>query len=110
MLFGLVSLALMALLPPLGLVAALLGVGFGCVGRARVARGEASNRGQAVIGLVCAAVGVAVSGTLVVSEAIYLAGHPALVRSLSGCVKRAGTAQARNACVQRLTKTIEGRP
>ncbi|MCQ9135565.1 DUF4190 domain-containing protein [Streptomyces sp. IBSBF 2807] len=43
---------------PLAAVLGILGVVFGAVGRRRAGRGEASNPGQALAGVICGAVGL----------------------------------------------------
>ncbi|MCT7355419.1 hypothetical protein N4P33_25145 [Streptomyces sp. 15-116A] len=43
---------------PLAIVLGVLGVIFGSVGRAKVTRGEATNPGQALAGIICGAVGL----------------------------------------------------
>ncbi|MGK5641305.1 DUF4190 domain-containing protein [Streptomyces sp. URMC 126] len=50
----------------LGLVLGVLAVTFGAVGRAKAVRGVASNRGQAVAGLILGALGLAASVTVLV--------------------------------------------
>jgi hypothetical protein len=107
--FGLLSLAFMALIPPLGVLAGVIATCFALLGQARIRRGEASNRGQAMIGLVCGVIGLLVSGALVIDEAVYLANHPSLVRRISDCGAHARTAKARSLCIQSLTRAIEGR-
>ncbi|WP_328479454.1 DUF4190 domain-containing protein [Streptomyces sp. NBC_00377] len=43
---------------PLAIIAGILGVVFGSVGRGKARRGEASNAGQALAGIICGAVGI----------------------------------------------------
>ncbi len=107
--FGLLSLVFMALVPPLGLLSGVAATCLALIGRARIRRGQASNRGQAMIGLVCGVIGLLASGALVIDEAVYLATHPALVHSISECGAHARTAKARSLCIQSLTKAVEGR-
>jgi len=44
---------------PLAIVLGVLGVIFGAVGRRKARRGEATNAGQALAGIICGAVGIA---------------------------------------------------
>ncbi|WP_033416286.1 DUF4190 domain-containing protein [Streptomyces canus] len=44
---------------PLAIVVGVLGVIFGVAGRARARRGEATNAGQALAGIICGAFGTA---------------------------------------------------
>ncbi|MEU7582886.1 DUF4190 domain-containing protein [Streptomyces sp. NPDC041068] len=51
---------------PLAIVLGILGVVFGAVGRGKARRGEATNGGQALAGIICGAVGIALGvGVLV---------------------------------------------
>ncbi|MDQ0583775.1 DUF4190 domain-containing protein [Streptomyces rishiriensis] len=54
---------------PLAVVLGVLGVTFGAVGRGKARRGEASNPGQALAGIICGSVGIALAiglGVLVI--------------------------------------------
>ncbi|MFJ8007941.1 DUF4190 domain-containing protein [Streptomyces fagopyri] len=62
---GIIS-AVVFCLWPVAFVVGVLGVIFGVVGRRRVRRGEATNPGQALAGIICGAVGVALSIGMVV--------------------------------------------
>ncbi|QFZ78708.1 DUF4190 domain-containing protein [Streptomyces fagopyri] len=62
---GIIS-AVVFCLWPVAFVVGVLGVIFGAVGRRRVRRGEATNPGQALAGIICGAVGVALSIGMVV--------------------------------------------
>lgn len=108
LLFGLLGLVFMALFPPIGLLLAVAAIVCGLVGRARGLRGVATNRGQVLAGLLCGGVGLAVSGAFVITEAVYVANHPALLHNISSCAAKAHTSKASTACVQRLTKAIQG--
>ncbi|MDG9720968.1 DUF4190 domain-containing protein [Streptomyces sp. DH24] len=54
---GIVSAAVFCLWP-VAIVGGVLAVIFGAVGRAKVSRGEATNAGQALAGIICGAVGI----------------------------------------------------
>ncbi|MER6410295.1 DUF4190 domain-containing protein [Streptomyces humidus] len=43
---------------PVAVVLGVLGIVFGAIGRRKAARGEASNPGQALAGIICGAVGL----------------------------------------------------
>jgi hypothetical protein len=62
---GIVS-AVVFCLWPLALVVGVLGVVFGVVGRRRAGRGEATNGGQALAGIICGAVGILLSAAMIV--------------------------------------------
>ncbi|MET8410605.1 DUF4190 domain-containing protein [Streptomyces sp. NPDC005195] len=57
---GIIS-AVVFCLWPVAFVLGILGVIFGVVGRRRAGRGEATNPGQALAGIICGAVGIALS-------------------------------------------------
>ncbi|OQR59799.1 hypothetical protein B6E66_33255 [Streptomyces maremycinicus] len=57
---------------PLAIVLGILGVTFGAVGRGKARRGEASNPGQALAGIICGSVGIALAvglGVLLIVQA-----------------------------------------
>ncbi|MER5428719.1 DUF4190 domain-containing protein [Streptomyces sp. NPDC002588] len=60
MVLGIVS-AVVFCLWPLAIVAGILGVVFGAIGRGKARRGEAANPGQALAGIICGAVGTALA-------------------------------------------------
>ncbi|WP_329320962.1 MULTISPECIES: DUF4190 domain-containing protein [unclassified Streptomyces] len=62
---GIIS-AVVFCLWPIAFVLGVLGVIFGAVGRRRARRGEATNPGQALAGIICGAVGIALSIAMVV--------------------------------------------
>lgn len=109
LLFGLLGLVFMALIPPIGLLLALAAIVLGLIGRARSRRGEATNRGQALVGAALGALGVVVSLVLIIDEAVFVAAHPALVHGLTQCRAQARTSKAVAACVQRFTKAVQRR-
>lgn len=108
LLCGLLGLVFMALLPPIGLLLAIVAICLGLVGRARSLRGLATNRGQALAALLCGAISLIVSGVFVITEVVYVVNHPGLIHSISNCAAKARTSKESQACVQRLTKVIQG--
>ncbi|MEV7392303.1 DUF4190 domain-containing protein [Streptomyces sp. NPDC091215] len=52
-------------LVPVSLVMGVLAIVFGSIGRARVRRGEATNGGQALAGIICGSAGLVISGGFV---------------------------------------------
>jgi hypothetical protein len=55
---------------PLSIVLGILAVIFGMVGRAKARRGEATNPGQALAGIICGAVGLVLAIALIVLIAV----------------------------------------
>ncbi|MFJ4716128.1 DUF4190 domain-containing protein [Streptomyces sp. NPDC088785] len=65
MVLGIVA-AVLFLMWPIALICGVLGIIFGAMGRARVRRGEATNPGQALTGIICGAAGAALAVGFVV--------------------------------------------
>lgn len=107
LLCSLLGLVFMALIPPIGLVLAFAAIVLGLIGRARSLRGEATNRGQALVSIALGGLGLVVSVVLIVDEAAYVAAHPGLVHSLTQCRAQARTSKAVASCVQRFTKAVQ---
>jgi membrane-bound ClpP family serine protease len=96
-LLGLV-LVLLVLLAPLGALLGLLAVVFGIMGISRAGRGEATNRGQAVTGLIAGVLALVLGVVLTVRIGGYLQDHASDVNSLARCLNAASTDQERKAC------------
>lgn len=62
---GIVSAALFCLWP-LAIVLGILAIIFGAIARGRARRGEATNPGQALAGIICGAAGIVLGGALLV--------------------------------------------
>ena len=96
-LVGLV-LTLLVLFAPLGALLGLLAVIFGIMGISRVGQGEATNRGQAVTGLIVGILALALGVFLTIRIGSYLSDHATDFNNFTKCVNSATTNQARNAC------------
>ncbi|MZD07104.1 DUF4190 domain-containing protein [Streptomyces sp. SID5785] len=57
MVTGIVS-AVLFLFWPVAIIAGILGIVFGAIGRGKASRGEATNGGQALTGIICGAFGL----------------------------------------------------
>lgn len=106
---GLASLALMALLPPLALVLAVPAVVLGLMGRARVLRGESTNPGQALGGIVTGAIGVVISVGVLISTGVFVVHHQSQIQQLARCERQATTAAAQQACTRTFSNALRGR-
>lgn len=93
-----------------GFVLGILAVIFGAVGRSRARRGEATNGGVALAGLICGAVGLAASVALVallaVGGAHFYSTHKTQVDNYTSCLKQATTPHARQVCARRFRHSI----
>ncbi|MGZ6804711.1 MAG: DUF4190 domain-containing protein [Nocardioidaceae bacterium] len=80
-----------------GIVLGILAVVFGFLGRGKAGRGEATNGGMALAGLICGAVGIVLAGALVaVGVAVF---HSDSGQKFVDCMDRAGTSTvAQDAC------------
>ncbi|HZD73333.1 MAG TPA: DUF4190 domain-containing protein [Actinomycetota bacterium] len=96
-LLGLV-LTLLVLPAPLGALLGLLALIFGIIGIGRVGRGEATNRGQAVTGLITGILALALGVFLTVRIGGYLQDHASDFNDLGRCLNAANTNQERTAC------------
>jgi membrane-bound ClpP family serine protease len=96
-LLGLV-LALLVLPAPLGALLGLLAVICGIIGISRASHAEATNRGQAVTGLITGILALALGVLLTVRIGGYLQDHATDFNNLARCVNSANTDQERTAC------------
>jgi len=96
-LLGLV-LALLVLLAPLGALLGLLALIFGIMGISRAGRGDATNRGQAVTGLITGILALALGVFLTVRIGGYLQDHASDFNHFARCLNSANTNQERTAC------------
>src|SRR5215213_7407272 len=79
----------------------LLAVIFGFVGLSRVRRGEATNRGSAIAGIVLGVVAVVLAGILVAAGATFIADNADEIEDLGDCLDDAHTDQQREDCADR---------
>ena len=96
-LLGLV-LALLVLPAPLGALLGLLAVILAPIGISRASRREATNRGQAVTGLITGILALALGVLLTVRIGSYLQDHATDFNNLARCLNAANTDQERTAC------------
>ena len=105
-LLGLV-LALLVLPAPLGALLGLLAAVFGIMGISRAGRGDATNRGQAVTGLISGILALALGVFLTVRIGSYLQDHASDFNNLTRCLNSANTAQERTACTNTFLDQIK---
>jgi Domain of unknown function (DUF4190) len=91
-------LTLLVLSAPLGGLLGLLAVILGIIGIRRAGRREATNRGQAVSGLITGILALALGVLLTVRIGAYLQDHGSDFRNLGRCLNAATTDQERTAC------------
>lgn len=88
-----------------GIVLGVLAIIFGVIGRNRVKRGEATNGGVALAGIITGAIGLIIAIAVIVFV-VLLASSPA-AKNYQTCLKNAGQDQAaRQSCAQQFGKQL----
>jgi hypothetical protein len=108
-LLGLV-LTLLVLPSPLGALLGLLAVVFGIIGIGRAGRGEATNRGQAVTGLITGILALALGVLLTIAIRGYVQDHASDFSDLARCLNAASTNQERTACTNTFMDRMKPAP
>ncbi len=100
--FGVVSLVLAILVVffPIAAVVGLIAIILGIIGIRRSSRGEATNRGQALAGLLTGLIAVAIAVFLVVRIGVFLADHQDDFRRFGSCVTSASDQQDFRRCAR----------
>jgi Domain of unknown function (DUF4190) len=100
-------LAVLILFAPLGAFLGLVALVLGIVGLVRANRGQADNRGQAVAGLVTGALALVIGLFFAVSIGAFFATNVNDFRQFGRCLDAARTDQAREACAERLERSLD---
>jgi hypothetical protein len=87
-----------------GMLAGLLAVIFGLVGRGRSRRREATNGGMALTGVILGVIGL----LLGVLFLVFYVKHKDDIRNYSDCMSRAQTTAQRDACTRQFRDSITG--
>lgn len=106
---GVVAVVLVVLLLffPLAFVLGILAVIFGAVGMRRAKRGEATNNGQALAGLICGILAIVFSLYLGFRLWSFVADHNGDFRRFWTCITSAPTEEEQRQCVVTLARQIE---
>jgi uncharacterized membrane protein HdeD (DUF308 family) len=99
-------LAVLFIFAPLAAILGAVAVVLGIVGVSRANRGAASNRGQAVAGLITGALGLLIAVAVIATIGTLLARHSLDFRDFGRCMDRAAGADAREACVRELSDRL----
>jgi hypothetical protein len=91
---------------PLGLIGGIIGVILGLIGMARARRGEASNRGQAVVGLICSVVALALAVVLTVRVGDWANDNRSALVRLERCLAQAQDGPDVSACFARFASDV----
>ena len=103
-----VVLAVLLIFFPIAFVLGILAVIFGAVGKRRATRGEASNRGHAVAGLICGAIALVLSIYLGVRLSTFVADNADHFRRFWTCITSAPTEAEQDDCAATLARQLEG--
>jgi Na+-driven multidrug efflux pump len=95
---------------PLGAVAAVVALILAPIGMSRASKGQASNRGEAVAGLICALVALVVAVVFTAQIGAFLAQHQDDFGAFGRCMNGAASDQSRGACVRTLGDRLETAP
>jgi membrane-bound ClpP family serine protease len=99
-------LAILVIFFPLAGLLGLIALILGAVGMARASRGEATNRGQALAGLVTGLIALLIAIALSVGVGSFFVSHVNDFRKLGTCVKKANTAAEKKACTTTFSNQI----
>jgi hypothetical protein len=91
-----------------GVLFGLPAIIFGFVGRGRAKRGEASNGGSAIAGVILGLVSLIVAVVIVAAGATFLIHHKKDLTNLNGCLKNATTQSQKHSCNQQFKSSVHG--
>jgi amino acid transporter len=89
-----------------GVVLGVLAIIFGAVGRSRAKRGEATNGGSAIAGLVLGVVSLIVAVVMVAAGATWFSHHKTQIQKLQACDKSATTQAQRESCSRQFQNSV----
>jgi uncharacterized membrane protein HdeD (DUF308 family) len=87
----------------LGLIAIILGI----IGMGRARRGEATNRGQALAGLLTGLLALAIAVFLAIRIGVFLTDHQADFRRLGSCMTSASDRQEFRECARTFGQQVD---
>jgi Domain of unknown function (DUF4190) len=91
-----------------GIVLGLLAVIFGFIGRGRMKRGEATNGGASLAGLILGFIGLALAVVLIAVGATFVFHHKKAINNLESCLNQATTQSQRTSCNQQFSNSLNG--
>lgn len=91
---------------PLAVILGAVAVGLAIAGIARANRGAASNRGQAVAGLITGGIGLVLSIAMLVTFGVYVNRHSTEFRDFRDCMDQANSVTTRADCVDQLSHRL----
>ena len=107
---GVVALVLAVLLIffPIAFVLGIIAVILGALGIRRADRGEATNRGHALSGLICGAIAFVLAVSIGIRLGTFLNDHSGDFRNFWTCITSAPTESEQTACGETLGRRLDG--
>ncbi len=107
--FGVVSLvlAILVLFFPIAAVLGLIAIILGIIGMRRASRGEATNRGQALAGLITGLLAIAIAVFLTVRIGVFLTDHQDDLRRFGSCITSSTDRQDFRRCARSLSEEVD---
>jgi len=107
--FGVVSLvlAILIVLFPIAAVVGLIAIILGIIGMRRASRGEATNRGQALAGLLTGLLAVAIAVFLTVRIGVFLTENQDDFRRFGSCITSSTDRQEFRRCARSLAEEVD---
>ncbi len=93
---------------PVALVGGAIGAILGVIALVRAGRGEASNRGQALAGLLCCALALALAVVLTVRVGTWANDNRSALTRLEKCLAKAKDGNAAGACFGQFATDVRG--
>lgn len=91
-----------------GIILGLLAIVLGAIARRRVERGEATNGGVALSGVILGLVGLVLAVALVALGATFVFHHKKAISNLESCDRNATTQAQKNRCSQQFSHAVNG--
>ena len=106
---GVVALVLAVLLIffPIAFILGILAVIFGALGIRRAQRGEASNKGHAITGLVCGALAFLLAASIGIRLGTFINDHTGDFREFWTCITSAPTEREQQDCGETLARQLD---
>ena len=93
-----------------GIILGILAIIFAVLGMRRAKRGEATNRGMAISGLVTGIIGLVIAVVLIAIGGVFLSIFGSSVNNYQSCMKQAGSDQgAQTQCMQQYQNDIQNK-
>jgi hypothetical protein len=100
-------LAILIIFFPIAALLGILAIILGAIGMSRAAKGVATNRGQALAGLITGLIALLISIVLFVSVGSFFASNQTSFRRLGTCMTKADNDSQRATCVRKFSNDIK---